>query len=377
MGLRRIGRIIRKEFIQLRRDPKLLRIVIMAPVFQLFIFGYAVTTDVRHISTAILDEDRTAASRDFAERFVRSRYFDFDYSLGDPRQINRLLDTGKAQMALRIPRGFAEDLDRRRTAKVQIILDGSDSMTAGIISGYVGGVVREYSARLALDRLDRMRAVIPQVPRLDPRLRVWYNPDLKSVNYMVPGVMCMILLVVTMLLTSLAIVKEREVGTLEMLIVTPIKARELMIGKTVPFIILGFLDMLLVLVVAVLWFRVPIAGSVLLLFALAAVFLLTSLGTGLFISTVSRTQQQAMMTSFFIMMPSIILSGFMFPIENMPHVIQGLTYIIPLRYFLVIIRGIFLKGNGFAILWPQVAALLALGMAIMAMSVLRFSKRLG
>jgi len=377
MGLRRIGRIIRKEFIQLRRDPKLLRIVIMAPVFQLFIFGYAVTTDVRHISTAILDEDRTAASRDFAERFVRSRYFDFDYSLGDPRQINRLLDTGRAQMALRIPKGFAEDLDRRRTAKVQIILDGSDSMTAGIISGYVGAVIREYSARLALDRLDRMRAVIPQVPRLDPRLRVWYNPDLKSVNYMVPGVMCMILLVVTMLLTSLAIVKEREVGTLEMLIVTPIKARELMIGKTVPFIILGFVDMVLVLIVAVLWFRVPVAGSVLLLFALAAVFLLTSLGTGLFISTVSRTQQQAMMTSFFIMMPSIILSGFMFPIENMPHVIQGLTYIIPLRYFLVIIRGIFLKGNGFAILWPQVAALLALGVAIMAMSVLRFSKRLG
>jgi ABC-2 type transport system permease protein len=361
----------------LRRDPKLLRIVIMAPVFQLFIFGYAVTTDVRHISTAILDEDRTAASRDFAERFVRSRYFDFDYSLGDPRQINRLLDTGRAQMALRIPKGFAEDLDRRRTAKVQIILDGSDSMTAGIISGYVGAVIREYSARLALDRLDRMRAVIPQVPRLDPRLRVWYNPDLKSVNYMVPGVMCMILLVVTMLLTSLAIVKEREVGTLEMLIVTPIKARELMIGKTVPFIILGFVDMVLVLIVAVLWFRVPVAGSVLLLFALAAVFLLTSLGTGLFISTVSRTQQQAMMTSFFIMMPSIILSGFMFPIENMPHVIQGLTYIIPLRYFLVIIRGIFLKGNGFAILWPQVAALLALGVAIMAMSVLRFSKRLG
>jgi len=377
MGLRRIGRIIRKEFIQLRRDPKLLRIVIMAPVFQLFIFGYAVTTDVRHISTAILDEDRTAASRDFAERFVRSRYFDFDYSLDDPRQINRLLDTGRAQMALRIPRGFAEDLDRRRTAKVQIILDGSDSMTAGIISGYVGAVVREYSARLALDRLDRMRAVIPQVPRLDPRLRVWYNPDLKSVNFMVPGVMCMILLVVTMLLTSLAIVKEREVGTLEMLVVTPIKARELMIGKTVPFIILGFLDMVLVLIVAVLWFQVPIAGSVLLLFALAAVFLLTSLGTGLFISTVSRTQQQAMMTAFFIMMPSIILSGFMFPIENMPHVIQWLTYIIPLRYFLVIIRGIFLKGNGFAILWPQVAALLALGMAIMAMSVLRFTKRLG
>ena len=377
MSWRRILRIARKELIQLRRDPRLLRIVLVAPVVQLFMFGYAVTTDVSHIGTAIYDEDRTAASRDLVERFVRSRYFDFDHYLRHPDEIDLLLDAGKTQMVLHIPRGFAEDLDRRRAAQVQVILDGSDSMTAGIISGYVQGVLQSYSARVAAERLDRVKATVPRVPGVEGRLRVWYNPELKSVNYMVPGVICMILLVITMVLTSLAIVKEREIGTLEMLVVTPIKARELMIGKTIPFAVIGFVEVVLVLVVAVLWFRVPIAGNVLLLFALAGVFMLTSLGMGLFISTVSRTQQQAMMTAFFFMMPSIVLSGFMFPIENMPRVIQWLSYAIPLRYFLVIIRGIFLKGSGLDILWPQVAALAAFGVGIMALSALRFSKRLG
>jgi len=377
MNFRRVLRIIHKEFLQLRRDPRLLGIVVMAPVLQLFIFGYAVTTDVRHISTAVYDEDRTAASREFVDRFLRSGYFDFDRYLERPPDIDRLLDAGRVQMVLRVPKGFAQDLARGRTAPVQILLDGADSMTSGIIAGYVGGVVRAYSADVAVERLNRVRARTSRVPGLDGRLRVWYNPELKSVNFMVPGVICMILLVVTMILTSLAIVKEREIGTLEQLVVTPITARELMVGKAAPFVIIGFIDMSLVLAVSVLWFHVPIAGSLLLLFALTAVFLLTSLGVGLFISTVSRTQQQAMMTSFFFMLPSILLSGFMFPIENMPRVIQWLTYIIPLRYFLAIIRGIFLKGNGFAVLWPQVAALAALGVVIMTLSALRFSKRLG
>ena len=377
MSGRRILRIVRKELIQLRRDPRLLRIVIMAPLFQLFVFGYAVTTDVRHVSTAVYDQDQTAASREFTERFIRSGYFDFDHYVTDPADVARLLDAGRVQMALSIERGFTKDLARNRTAHVQIILDGSDSMAAGIISGYVGGVVQAYSLKAAQERLDRVKAAAPLVPGIDGRLRVWYNPDLKSVNYMVPGVICTLLLVVTTILTSLAIVKEREIGTLEMLVVTPIKARELMLGKMVPFILVGFLDMMLVVGLGALWFRVPIAGSLLLLLALSAVFLLTSLGIGLFISTVSRTQQQAMMTGFFVILPSIILSGFMFPIENMPAAIRWITYFIPLRYYLVIIRGIFLKGNGIEILWPQVAALLVLGVAIMGTSVLRFTKRLG
>jgi ABC-2 type transport system permease protein len=373
----RILHLIKKEFIQLRRDRRLLFIVFFAPVFQLFLFGYAVTTDVRHIRTAVRDEDRTSTSRQFVESFIRSGYFEFEHYLNNPGEIDHLLDAGRAQMVLRIPRGFARDLSRGRSAKAQIILDGSDSMTAGIIAGYAGGVVRAYSAKVAAERLDRIRAAAPQVPGVEGRLRVWYNPDLRSVNFMVPGVLCLILLVVTMILTSVAIVKEREIGTLEQLVVTPIKAHELMLGKTVPFIIIGFADMVLVLLVSTLWFRVPIAGSVPLLFALTAVFLLTSLGVGLFISTVSRTQQQAMMTSFFFMIPSVLLSGSMFPIENMPRVIQWLTYPIPLRYFLAIIRGIFLKGSGADVLWPQVAAMAALGVGIMALSALRFSKRLG
>jgi len=388
MNWRRILRIVKKEFLQLRRDPRLLAIVLAAPVFQLFVFGYAVTTDVRHITTAVYDEDRSAASRQLIEKFIRSGYFDLKYYLGGgptgpppfpsgPKSIDELLDRGQAQIAIHIPRGFANDLARGRTARLQVILDGSDSMTAGIIAGYVSGVVQTYSQRVVTERLDRRRAYVSRLPSVEGRLRVWYNPELKSVNFMVPGVICTILLVITTVLTSLAIVKEREIGTLEMLVVTPIRARELMLGKTIPFILIGFLDVVLVISVGVLWFKVRIAGSVLLLFALAAVFLLTSLGMGLFVSTVSRTQQQAMMTSFFIMLPSILLSGFMFPIENMPRVVQWLTYAIPLRYFLTIIRGIFLKGNGLEVLWPQALVLLALGLGIMALSALRFSKRLG
>jgi ABC-2 type transport system permease protein len=374
---RRIRRIIIKEFLQLRRDRRVLGIVLAAPVFQLFVFAYAVTTDVRHIATAIYDEDRTAVSRDFISRFAASGYFEIGAYLDRPQQADRLLDTGRAQIVIHLPRGFAEDLARGRTAPVQVLLDGSDSMTAGIIAGYVGGVVRAYSGDVLVQRLDRLRGRLTRVPSLDPRVRVWYNPELKSVNYMVPGVLCLILLLVTMILTSMAIVKEREIGTLEMLVVTPIRPRELMIGKTVPFVLIGFVDMLLVLAVSVFWFRVAVEGSVLLLFACAALFILTSLGVGLFISTVSRTQQQAMMTGFFFMFPSIILSGFMFPIANMPPAIQWLTYGIPLRYFLEIVRGVFLKGNGVALLWPQMLALTVLGLVILSLSALRFRKRLG
>ena len=377
MNPRRILRLIKKELLQTRRDKRMIAMILMAPVFQLFIFGYAVTTDVKHISTAVLDQDRTAASRDFIERFIRSGYFEYKDYLNRPEEVDRLLDAGKVQIVLTIPRGFADDLSRGRSAQVQAILDGSDSMTAGIISGYAAEVVREYSAGVALSRLARLKSVVPQVPRLEGRTRVWYNPELKSVNFMVPGVLCLILLIITVNLTSAAIVKEREIGTLEQLVVTPITARELMIGKTVPFLLIGLLDMTLVLTVSVFWFHVPIAGNVFLLFALSAIFLLTSLGLGIFISTISKTQHEASLTAFFLMFPSVLLSGFMFPIANMPKVIQLITYLIPLRYFLQIIRGIFLKGNGIAQLWPQVIVLAIFGIAILTASALRFSKRLG
>jgi len=368
---------VRKELLQLRRDPQMLRIVFIAPLFQLFVFGYAVTTDVKHVATALLDQDRSVQSRELAERFVRSGYFDIVRRPDGPAAVDALLDDGDVQVALVIPRGFAADLAAERTARVQLLIDGSDSMTAGMVAGYAGGVAGEYSARVAAGRLERLRARVQRVPAVEERTRVWYNPELKSVNYMVPGVLSMILFLVTMLLTSMAIVKEREIGTLEQLVVTPITPRELIIGKTLPYIGIGFIDMLLVLALSTFWFRVPIAGSVVLLFALSTVFIFTSLGLGLFISTISLTQQQAMMTTFFIMLPSILLSGFMFPIANMPRFIQHVTLLIPLRFFLVIVRGIFLKGNGIAILWPQVAVLLGFGVAILSLSALRFRKRLG
>ena len=377
MNWQRIRHIIKKEFLQLGRDPRLLRVVIISPIFQLLVFGYAATTDVHHISTAVYDEDRSQASRALVQQFTGSGYFDYDYFISSPKEMDALLDAGKAQMVLHIPPRFSADLAHNHIAQVQLVLDGSDSMTAGIISGYASGAIARYSQQLAVTRLERLRRTLPQVPGIDARLRVWYNPELKSVNFMVPGVLCTLLLVVTMILTSLAIVKEREIGTLEQLIVTPITPGELMLGKTLPFVLLGFVDLALVTAVAVLWFHVPLNGSLALLFALTAIFLLASLGGGLFISTVSRTQQQAMVTGFFFMMPSVILSGFMFPIQNMPRVIQYLTYAIPLRYYLVIIRGIFLKGNGIDVLWPQALALVGLGAGILALSAARFTKRLG
>jgi ABC-2 type transport system permease protein len=377
VSLRRVLHLVRKELLQLRRDPQMLRIVFISPLFQLFVFGYAVTTDVKHVATALLDQDRSVQSRELAERFERSGYFDIVRRPEGPRAVDALLDGGEAQAVLVIPRGFAADLASDRTARVQLLVDGSDSMTAAMVAGYAGGIAGEYSARVATERLERLRARVQRVPAVEERTRVWYNPELKSVRYMVPGVLSMILFLVTMLMTSMAIVKEREIGTLEQLIVTPITPGELIAGKTLPYIGIGFVEMLLVLALSSFWFRVPIAGSVALLFALSLVFIFTSLGLGLFISTVSQTQQQAMMTTFFIMLPSILLSGFMFPIENMPQVIQWLTRAIPLRYFLVIVRGIFLKGNDFGVLWPQAAVLLVFGVVILGLSALRFRKRLG
>lgn len=377
MSWQRIKHIIRKEFIQVRRDRKMLRMVMVAPLFQLIIFGYAVTTDIKHVPTVVVDSDRSRESRDLAARFHNSGYFDLAYYVPRPQDMAPLIDSGKAQVGIEIPQGFSRNLALGKSAPLQVVVDGTDSTTAGVVLGYTGGIVRRFSEDVLTDRAQRTRANLLRLPGIEERTRVWFNPDLKSVNFMVPGVLCMILLVVTMMLTSLAIVKEREIGTLEQLIVTPIRARELMLGKVIPFIIIGFADILLILFVARAWFRVPIAGSLLLLFVSTAVFLMTTLGVGLFISTVSRTQQQAMMTAFFFMMPSILLSGLMFPIENMPKPVQFLTYLLPLRYFLTIIRGIFLKGSSLAVLWPHLAALLAFGVTILGLSVLRFSKKLG
>ncbi|GIV16514.1 MAG: transport permease protein [Armatimonadota bacterium] len=377
MSWQRIRHLIRKEFIQLRRDPRMLRLVIVAPIVQLIIFGYAVTTDIKHIPTAVIDADRSRESRDLVARFSNTGYFEVVVVLERPQDLAPLMDNGRVQAGVHIPHGFAKSLARGESVPLQIIVDGTDSTTASMVLGYASGVLRRYAEEIMGERLQRLRVKLVRLPVIEERTRVWFNPELKSVNYMVPGVLCTILLIVTMVLTSMAIVREREIGTLEQIIVTPVRATELMAGKTIPFVLIGFVDMVLILLVATLWFRVPLKGSLLLLFALAVVFLLTTLGAGLFISTVSHTQQQAMMTAFFIMLPSILLSGFMFPIENMPRVIQWVTYLIPLRYFLNIVRGIFLKGVGLEVLWGDVLALLVTGLILFSLASLRFTKRMG
>jgi ABC-2 type transport system permease protein len=377
MNLRRILRLCRKELMQTLRDPRMIGLTLIAPVFQLFLFGYAVSTDVNQIALAVLDEDHTAASRALVASFVGSDYFTYQMALTSDREMAQVLDAGQAQLVVRIPRGYMRALARGQTAPVQTILDGTDAMTARIIAGYTTAVLREHAGAITLAQLARVRGTLSALPSITSRVRVWYNPELKSVNYMVPGVLCLILLLVTSMMTALSIVKEKELGTLEQLVVTPITAGELMLGKTLPFFLLGMVNIIIVLGVSVAWFQVEIAGSIGLLFALSALFLLTTLGLGIYISTVSQTQHEATLTTFFFFMPSVLLSGFMFPVENMPAAIQWVTYLIPLRYFLEIIRGIFLKGLGGDYLWPQILVLAAFGVGILTLSALRFHKRLG
>lgn len=377
MSLRRILRIMIKEFTQTLRDKKMIGILFVAPVLQLFLFGYAVTTDINHVSFAVYDEDRTRESREVIDRLIASGTFEYTAWLQSPRDINDVLDDGNARIVLHIPRDFARQLARGQATQLQLLLDGSDSMSARIIAGYATAVLQQYTGAIIITRLDRLRGSQSDLSGVEARLRVWYNPEMKSVNFMVPGVLCLVLLITTLVLTALAIVKEKEIGTLEQLIVTPVTPAELMLGKTLPFLIVGFIDMLLVLAIAVWWFHVPIAGSLLLLLVLSITFLMTTLGLGIFISTISQTQHEAILTSFFFFMPFILLSGFIFPIANMPPVIRAITYVIPLRYFLEIIRGIFLKGIGLELLWPQALTLILFGIAIITISALRFHKRLG
>lgn len=377
MSGKRILHILKKELIQIRRDPMMIRLIFLAPIVQLFIFGYAITSDIEHVSTAILDMDNTQQSRELIDRFAANpRYFVLK-RIDSPREVDRLLDSGRAQMAITIPKGFAADIISGRKANVQVAIDGSDSKTASIIGSYANTVCAQYSQGVVTNNLARSGGVSVPLSSVDLRIRAWYNPDLKSANYLVPGVLCLILMVVTTMLTSLAIVREREIGTLEQIIVTPIKPLELMLGKVTPFAVIGMINVLTIVLAATLWFRVPLEGSILLLFALTVVFLTATLGLGLLVSTVSHTQQQAMMVSFFIMQPSILLSGFMFPLYSMPTAIKYLTYLIPLRYYLEIVRGIFLRGVGLGVLWPQFLCLLVIGGGLLWASVLRFAKKVG
>jgi ABC-2 type transport system permease protein len=368
--------ILWKEFVQLRRDPKLFPVIFISPILQLLLLGYAANLDVKNIPSVICDMDRSAASRDFLDGFLNSGYFTVRARIERMDEIDPYLDDGDAAMAFVIPRGFGDDLAARREASVMLIADGSESQSASIGVNYATMIAAKYSQKIIFEAFERAKGLGLKPVFVNTEVRVWYNPELKSRNFMVPGVLGLILMVMTTSLASLGIVRERETGTMEQLIVTPIRPYQLIVGKLLPFVLIGLVDATFVITVARGWFGIPVRGSVALLFALCLAFMLNTLGIGLFISTISRTQQQAMLTSLFFILPQMLLSGFVFPIENMPKVFQYLTTIIPLRYFFVIIRGIMLKGAGWPELWHQAAALLALGTVVLALSVARFHKKL-
>jgi len=371
--LRRIYFLMWKEFIEMRRNPRLAGIIIVAPLVQLTMLGYAATTDVRHVPIVVVDGDRSPRSRQLIERFGGSAHFDIVGEEFNPGRVDAWLSSGRAWIAVVIPNGFGEALaghGPESNRRVQLLGDGTDANSSGVALGYATMLIGWFNQDLVAAG---GHAAVP----FDGRVRVWFNPQLESKDFMIPGVIALLLLVITANLSSMAIVRERELGTLEQLSVTPLGRWELIIGKLLPYGVIGLIDVLLVMSVAVFWFEVPLKGSVALLLSGCAVYLLCTLGLGLLSSSLSSTQQQAMMTStFFFMVPMIYLSGFIFPIENMPQVIQWVTVLIPLRYFLVIVRGIFLKGIGFDVLWPQFAALAVWGVTVLALAAIRIRKRL-
>ncbi len=372
----RIRQMLIKEFIQVLRDPRLRAMVLVMPVVQLIVFGYAVTTDVRHVRTAVCDHDNSVESRDLIARFIGSGHFDLAANPVSPAEIRNLLDRGTVSAVLQVNRGFGEALRSGRPAPVQVLVDGTDSNSAGLVLDYASRITARFSQEQVTARSARLQGRATSPPQVALETRAWFNENLESRNFFVPGVIAIITMLITLMLTSMAIVREKEIGTMEQIMVTPISATEFILGKTLPFALIGFANVLLVTVVGVFWFDVPIRGSLPLLFGATALYLLTTLGIGLFISTVSQTQQQAMMATFFVYFPAVLLSGFMFPIANMPAVIQWLTIVNPLRYFLVVIRGIFLKGLGANILWPQLLALAVMGVVTLALAVSRFRKTL-
>jgi ABC-2 type transport system permease protein len=366
----RVRVLVQKELRQLFRDPKTKRIIFASPIIQLLLFGYAVNTDVRNLSTIVVDQDRTTESRLLQETLTASGYFRIVEEGEDPKAIERALDRGSAVMGLQIPPGYSRDLKSGKAANVQILIDGTNSNTATVGQGYAGRIIQEFAAENENLPVSLVKGGI------DLRSRAWYNPDLSSQVYNVPGVIGLLLLLMALLLTALAVVRERELGTLEQLMVSPISPKELILGKTVPVLIICLVDLAIVTVVAILWFDIPLRGPVGALVLASFFYILAGLGAGLFISTISRTQQEAFLTMFLFVLPGIILSGFMYPVDTMPEIFQHLTYLNPVRYFMEMVRGIFLKGQGVADLWLHYLVLLGMGFFAVVGASTRFKKTL-
>jgi len=373
---KRVRHLFVKELIQVLRDKRMRVILIFPPIFQLIVFGYAANLDVKDIRTAIRDLDQSVESRDVMDRFKSSKYFKVVAFPETPKEIERLIRKGDVILSIEIPSGFSKKVKKGDTATLQIIVDGTESNTAMIGLGYIGQILSDYSTSVLVKRLNQAGGIDFKEAGVELQHRTWFNPNFESRFFYVPGVIASIAFLIPIILTAQAIVREREIGTLEQIMVTPIRSWELMLGKTLPFALIGLLDVIMIALIGIFWFEIPFRGNPLILLLGNVLFLMSSVGIGLFISTISSTQQQAQISTFFFMIPAFILSGFAFPLENMPEWLQYITYINPLRYFIIIIRGVFLKGVGLDILWPQILALAVLGGIAILISSLRFQKRL-
>jgi len=376
MNLRRLWAVARKETLHVRRDPRSLILAIGIPMLMLIMFGYALTLDVDHVPFVTLDHSGTKASRDYLAHFTGSRYFDFGGTVANYPELERALDTRRAFLAIVIPPDFAHRIESGQAASVQAIIDGSDSNTAAIVLGYTQAITLGYNQQVMLEQVRRMAGTVP-APPLDVRARVWFNPDLESKNFIIPGLIAVIMGLIAALLTSLTVAREWERGTMEQLISTPVRPAELILGKLLPYFVIGMVDVLIAVLMAVFLFHVPLRGSVPLLFAMAALFIIGTLSQGLLISVVAKQQliasQFAMVSTF---LPAFLLSGFMFAIANMPVPVQVITYIIPARYFVALVKGIYQRGVGLEILWPDALFLAAFALIVTGLAIRKFKKRL-
>lgn len=372
LNFKRIAAIIRKEFYQIKRDKRTIAIILMMPIMQLFLFGYAASTTVDHVPTVVLNNDIGMESSLLLDGFTNSQYFDLTYSVSSLDEMQEYIDVGDARAGIVIPAEYSEDIRSGKTAQIQVMVDGSDPTTAQAVLSGASGVVQAFSTEIISEYNSGVKMMQP----LDLRTRVWYNPDMSSTNFNIPGLIGVILQTITLMLTSFTIVREKEKGTMEQLIVTPISKMELMIGKVIPYVIIGFVDIVLALAVSVFWFKVTVIGSILLLLLFSVIFLFSSLGVGLLISTVAKSQLEAMQLSMFMIMPNILLSGYMFPRSSMPVAIQAISNVLPLTYFLEVLRGIILKGNTFDQLIVHFVILVAFALSLLAVSTIKFKKKI-
>ena len=384
--IRRIGPLARKEAIHIRRDPRSLYLAIGLPIFMIVLFGYAITLDIKHVAIGVVDQDRTALSREFAAKLAASAYFDLKLTLDSPAGVEKLLDEGRVKAVVVFPSGFARDVAGRRDTSIQVLLDGSNNNTALIAMGYISRLFQKLATDLLAEEMARSGAGAAGtaaagarggLPSVEPRIRVWYNPDLNSTDFIIPGLVAVVMMVMAGILTSLAIAREWETGTMEQLISSPVRAHEIVFGKLLPYFVLGLAQLALVVGTGTLLFGVPLRGSLFSLLIASSVFLLCGLGIGLFLSIVARTQQLAFMLAILLtLLPAFLLSGFMTPISSMPRIIQAFTYLIPARYFIIMVRGIFLKGFGFGDIWRELLLLAAFAAIVLAGCVRRLKLRL-